>query len=40
MTFLRVEQFKHEYVKAGYTIPDPIEGHMYCDVIVLSRNDV
>ena len=28
------------YVKAGYKIPDPSEGHMHCDVIVLDRNDV
>ena len=29
-----------EYVKAGYIIPDPIEGNMHFDVIVLCRNDV
>ena len=25
-------------LKAGYKIQDPNEGHMHCDVIVLSRN--
>ena len=29
----------HGYVKAGYKILDPSEGHMLCDVIVLGWND-
>ena len=27
------------YVKTGYKTPDPREGYMHCDVIVLGRND-
>ena len=32
--------FLREYVKTGYKIPDPSEGHMHYDVIVLFQNDV